>query len=134
MPQSKAASPSHQVIISSLAISLGHIQHKHTTRSLSDFTDSGEAISARFGGDCTQSAIENRFRRIKSDAKLMNDALANGVDPFTLPIGGDDAVKAPSGSRGKNGDNGPADFLPLSCTFPSYIPINSANLVVKCMC
>lgn len=44
-------------------------------------------ISARFGGDCTKSAIENRFRRIKSDAKLINNAIAKGVDPITLNIG-----------------------------------------------
>ncbi|KAG0646543.1 hypothetical protein D0Z07_7656 [Hyphodiscus hymeniophilus] len=59
----------------------------------SDSTHSGEAISARFGGDCTMSAIENRFRRIKSDAKLINDALAHGTDPILLPIGGDDAAR-----------------------------------------
>ncbi|CAL3970304.1 unnamed protein product [Diplocarpon coronariae] len=44
-------------------------------------------ISTRFGGDCTKSAIENRFRRIKVDAKLVNDAVEKGVDPITLPIG-----------------------------------------------
>ncbi|PBP23364.1 hypothetical protein BUE80_DR005982 [Diplocarpon rosae] len=56
--------------------------------------DSGQAVksktpdlSTRFGGDCTKSAIENRFRRIKIDAKLINDAVKKGVDPITLPIG-----------------------------------------------
>ncbi|RDL36409.1 uncharacterized protein BP5553_05761 [Venustampulla echinocandica] len=44
-------------------------------------------ISTRFGGDCTKSAIENRFRRIKSDAKLINNAVAKGIDPITLNIG-----------------------------------------------
>ncbi|KAL3422932.1 hypothetical protein PVAG01_04679 [Phlyctema vagabunda] len=44
-------------------------------------------ISDRFGGDCTKSAVENRFRRIKTDAKLINDALSNKIDPITLPIG-----------------------------------------------
>jgi len=31
------------------------------------------------------SALENRFRRIKGDAKALNDALAAGIDPFTIP-------------------------------------------------
>jgi hypothetical protein len=31
------------------------------------------------------SALENRFRRIKSDAKALNDALAAGIDPLTIP-------------------------------------------------
>ena len=45
------------------------------------------AISKSFGGDCTKSAIDNRFRRIKSDARLIKDALAKGIDPITLPVG-----------------------------------------------
>jgi hypothetical protein len=47
-------------------------------------------IAARFGGDCTISALENRFRRIKKDAKLINDSIAKGIDPITLPIGDTD--------------------------------------------
>lgn len=35
-------------------------------------------------------AVQNRFRQIKSDAKLINDALRRGVDPVTLAIGKDD--------------------------------------------
>lgn len=31
------------------------------------------------------SALENRFRRIKGDAKALNDALARGIDPITIP-------------------------------------------------
>jgi hypothetical protein len=31
------------------------------------------------------SALENRFRRIKGDAKALNDAVAAGIDPFTIP-------------------------------------------------
>ena len=31
------------------------------------------------------SALENRFRRIIGDAKALNDALAAGIDPFTIP-------------------------------------------------
>ena len=61
-----------------------------------------EAISAGFGGDCTRSAIDNRFRKIKTDAILIRKAIADGVDPFTLPIGekGNDAA----GSRGSGQD------------------------------
>ena len=39
------------------------------------------------GSDCTASALENRFRRIKQDGKRINDAISNGVDPLTLGIG-----------------------------------------------
>jgi hypothetical protein len=49
-------------------------------------------MAARFGGDCTKSSLENRFRRIKTDAKLMNNAVAKGVDPINLDIGGPDGV------------------------------------------
>jgi hypothetical protein len=62
-------------------------------------------ISKRFGGDCTNSALENRFRRIKKDAKLINDAIEKGIDPITLDIGGTDgevAVK-PGRIRAKPG-------------------------------
>ena len=51
-------------------------------------------ISKRFGGDCTFSALENRFRRIKKDAKLINDAIGKGIDPITLDIGGTDGEVA----------------------------------------
>ncbi|TGO42507.1 hypothetical protein BHYA_0007g00060 [Botrytis hyacinthi] len=46
-----------------------------------------KAISLRFGGDCTASALENRFRRLKSDAKLINDAVAKGEDPIFMNVG-----------------------------------------------
>jgi hypothetical protein len=49
------------------------------------------------------SAIENRFRRIKSDAKLIRDALAKGIDPITLPIGGPDGQVAPRASKNGHG-------------------------------
>jgi hypothetical protein len=39
------------------------------------------------GGDCTASAVENRFRKIKIDGKAINLALKNGVDPINLKIG-----------------------------------------------
>jgi hypothetical protein len=77
-------------------------------------------ISKRFGGDCTFSALENRFRRIKKDAKLINDAIANGIDPITLDIGGTDGeVAVPPGKnhakRGRIPGNGPNGWenLPL---------------------
>ncbi|KAA8573967.1 hypothetical protein EYC84_005509 [Monilinia fructicola] len=44
------------------------------------------AISVRFGGDCTVSALENRFKRLKSDAKLINAAVANGEDPININV------------------------------------------------
>lgn len=51
------------------------------------FIDLYPDIAVRFGGDCTKSALENRFRRVKADAKLINDAIKNGIDPITLNIG-----------------------------------------------
>ena len=39
------------------------------------------------GSDCSASALENRFRRIKQDSKRINDAISRGVDPLTLGIG-----------------------------------------------
>ncbi|TGO70383.1 hypothetical protein BOTNAR_0001g00590 [Botryotinia narcissicola] len=46
-----------------------------------------KAISVRFGGDCTASALDNRFRRLKSDAKLINAAVAKGEDPILMNVG-----------------------------------------------
>ncbi|KAF7931679.1 uncharacterized protein EAE98_004415 [Botrytis deweyae] len=46
-----------------------------------------KAISIRFGGDCTASALDNRFRRLKSDAKLINAAVARGEDPILMNVG-----------------------------------------------
>jgi hypothetical protein len=51
-------------------------------------------MSKRFGGDCTFSALENRSKRIKKDAKLINDAIGKGIDPITLGIGGTDGEVA----------------------------------------
>ncbi|CZR56747.1 uncharacterized protein PAC_06636 [Phialocephala subalpina] len=59
--------------------------------------DCGPDIAVRFGGDCTKSAIDNRFRRLKSDAKLINDAIKNGIDPITLNIGDTKGEAAMSG-------------------------------------
>ncbi|PVH77945.1 hypothetical protein DL98DRAFT_422919 [Cadophora sp. DSE1049] len=61
-------------------------------------SNKAQDISARFGGDCTKSAIENRFRRLKSDAKLINDAVKNGIDPITLNVGDTDGMVAISGA------------------------------------
>lgn len=102
--QPKAASPREEVIdVAAMRISFCHVQHTHIATFLLDFTDFGKAISASFGGDCTVSAIENRFRRIKSDAKLINDALKKGIDPITLPIGGSDGSVAPKSSKNGHG-------------------------------
>ncbi|KAE9364597.1 hypothetical protein N431DRAFT_447767 [Stipitochalara longipes BDJ] len=61
---------------------------------LIDTTSKAQDIAARFGGDCTASALENRFRRIKKDAHLINDSIKKGVDPITLPIGDTDGEAA----------------------------------------
>ncbi len=57
-------------------------------------------MAARFGGDCTAMALQNRFRVIKRDAKSMNDAIAKGIDPFTLPIGAETSSGGVKGSPG----------------------------------
>lgn len=51
---------------------------------LRSFWQSHPEIAKRYGGDCTVSALDNRFRRVKADAKLLNDALAQGIDPITI--------------------------------------------------
>ncbi|CZT53038.1 uncharacterized protein RSE6_14471 [Rhynchosporium secalis] len=65
-------------------------------------SDKTQEISARFGGDCTKSAIDNRFRRLKSDAKLINNAIQNGFDPITINVGDTDG-KLAMGSGGGGG-------------------------------
>ncbi|KAG9236712.1 hypothetical protein BJ875DRAFT_503184 [Amylocarpus encephaloides] len=55
-------------------------------------------LATKFGGDCTRSALENRFRRIKRDAKAMNEALDKGINPITLPIGADGVMAECMGS------------------------------------
>lgn len=59
------------------------------------------AISLRFGGDCTASALDNRFRRLKSDAKLINAAVAKGEDPILMNVGDTNGEIA---CKGKGGD------------------------------
>ena len=46
-------------------------------------------LSKNMGSDCTPSALDNRFRSIKKDAKAINSAVANGIDVLTLHIGVD---------------------------------------------
>jgi hypothetical protein len=57
-------------------------------------------MAARFGGDCTAMALQNRFRAIRRDAKLINDSIAKGVDPITLPIGTETSSGGVKGSPG----------------------------------
>ncbi|CAD6443648.1 ba322ab6-cabc-4c17-89f2-6995816ea521 [Sclerotinia trifoliorum] len=58
-----------------------------STVNLEDGLNGRKEISVRFGGDCTASAIDNRFRRLKSDAKLINAAIAKGEDPIFMNVG-----------------------------------------------
>lgn len=46
------------------------------------------------GSDCSASALENRFRRIKQDSKRINDAISRGVDPLTLGIGSGEGINS----------------------------------------
>jgi hypothetical protein len=79
-------------------------------------------ISKRFGGDCTFSALENRFRRIKKDAKLINDAIAKGIDPITLDIGGTDGeVAVPPGKNHAKRGRVPANGREKLLLFFEYI-------------
>jgi hypothetical protein len=48
------------------------------------------------GSDCTSSALENRFRRIKQDGKRINDAISTGVDPLSLGIGSGEGTNSGS--------------------------------------
>jgi hypothetical protein len=57
------------------------------------------------GGDCTGSACENRFRRIKQDAKAINAALKDGVDPITLKIGESDGASSRHAPQARGGYN-----------------------------
>lgn len=79
-------------------------RHQHHELALSShvvlFVDVILDISVRFGGISTQSAIDNRFRKVKVDAKSINKAVANGVDPFTLNIGDSLGSAAGDGKRG----------------------------------
>ena len=69
-------------------------------------------ISSKFGGDCTASAIENRFRRIKRDAKLINSSILKGIDPITLDIDGEGGETASMSTKGRSGQAKPSSCLP----------------------
>jgi len=58
-------------------------------------------ISARFGGDCTAGAIQNRFKRIKKDAVLINQAVAAGIDVITINVGDTSGANAIKGGMGQ---------------------------------
>jgi hypothetical protein len=83
-------------------------------------------VSKSFGGDCTTSAIANRFRRIKSDAKLINDALANGIDPITLPTGGADFQVPPSRANKNQGQAAFSVRLYRISSFPFVMQKNTS--------
>jgi hypothetical protein len=77
-------------------------------------------MAARFGGDCTAMALQNRFRAIRRDAKLMNDSIAKGIDPITLPIG------AETSSGGVKGSSGQTTVLYLSSsTLHNFLVLRS---------
>jgi hypothetical protein len=42
--------------------------------------------------------LENRFRRIKGDARAINDAIAQGIDPITIPT---DSLNGKIGGKGR---------------------------------
>ena len=54
-----------------------------------DFDGFCVGLSKCMGSDTTMSAVENRFRPIKVNARIINDALKKGMDPLTLGIGSD---------------------------------------------
>lgn len=69
------------------------------------------------GGDCTGSACENRFRRIKQDAKAINAALKKGLDPATLKIGeADGSGQSATKPRGRY-STVPSSRLPSCCFY-----------------
>ncbi|RDW71480.1 hypothetical protein BP6252_08043 [Coleophoma cylindrospora] len=60
-----------------------------------------QELSKCFGGDATKSAMENRFRRIKSDAQLIKASIAKGLDPINISIGEGDGIAHRKGGRGE---------------------------------
>jgi hypothetical protein len=91
-------------------------------------------IAPRFGGDCTASALENRFRRIKKDAKLINDSIVEGIDPITLAIGDTDGEAAIRGV--KRGPGQIKNFLnhQALCLFSFYLRTLQHLLVRRSFC
>jgi hypothetical protein len=87
-------------------------------------------IAARFGGDCTASAIDNRFRRIKKDAKLINDAIAKGIDPMTLDIGDTSGEVAMRSVKRGPGQTKSSQFSAL-CIFSFHSRAHTARNILK---
>lgn len=44
-------------------------------------------IARAYGADCTYHSVENQFRKYKTIAKSIRNAMVAGVDPYTIPIG-----------------------------------------------
>ena len=82
-------------------------------------------IAKRFGSDCTQSALENRFRRIKRDAKLINDAIEKGIDPITLDIGGTDGEVAAKPGKIRGNGQAKRSFLLITLHIAHFICYSS---------
>jgi len=91
-----------------------------------DFVGFPSAISARFGGDCTASAVDNRFRRIKRDAQLINDSVKKGIDPITLPIGDTDGGAAVRNVKRAPGQTRVLLVFLSTCAFPSVSRLQPA--------
>ncbi|PMD37335.1 hypothetical protein L207DRAFT_74220 [Hyaloscypha variabilis F] len=85
-------------------------------------------IAARFGGDCTTSAVENRFRRIKKDAHLINESIKKGIDPITLPIGDTDGVAAVRNAKRGPGQTRISRVLQALCTISFCFQIRPQDL------
>lgn len=85
--------------------------HIFFTRRVDIFVDLfSSEMATRYGGDCTKSSLENRFRRIRTDASLINDAVKKGIDPITLDIGGPDGAVPIKGGAAR----GQSIFIHLS--------------------
>lgn len=62
--------------------------------------------------------MENRFRRIKSDAKQINQAVADGIDVITINVGDTSGAVANGGSA--SGKKGQARSLSLLSQHTTY--------------
>jgi len=56
------------------------------TQSQNYVSDSLPEIAIRYGDGANKTGVEFRFRRVKSGAKLLNEAVALGIDPFNIPF------------------------------------------------
>lgn len=88
-------------------------------------------ISARFGGDCTKSALENRFRRIRSDAKLINAAVDKGIDPIALNIGDTDGEVVVRSGKG-NGQTAVSSTALAHFPFVCLSRIDVGSEIARC--